>query len=68
MIPLDAGEIDESIFETELGDVVTGKKVRESDDDITLFKSVGLALQDILTANFVYQKALEAGVGEEFIF
>ncbi|MCP4631551.1 MAG: ornithine cyclodeaminase family protein [candidate division Zixibacteria bacterium] len=68
IIPFDADEIDGSILNTELGDVVTGKKIRESDSDITLFKSVGLALQDISVANFVYQKAVEKSKGVEFNF
>lgn len=68
IIPFSEAEIDESILDTELGDVVAGKKVRESDTDITLFKSVGLALQDISVADFVYRKAKEMGRGLEFNF
>ena len=53
----------------EIGDLVTGaKQGRESDDEITLFKSVGLSIQDISTAYHVYQQAVEQGVGTEFDF
>ena len=46
----------------EIGEVVVGQVPgRQSEDDITLFKSVGLAVEDVVTAELVYRKALEAG-------
>jgi ornithine cyclodeaminase/alanine dehydrogenase-like protein (mu-crystallin family) len=51
---------------TELGRIVAGRDPgRTSDDEITLFKSNGLALEDISTALRVYNLARERGVGEE---
>jgi len=51
---------------TELGRIVAGRDVgRTSDDDITIFKSNGIALEDISTALRVYNLARERGVGEE---
>jgi len=53
----------------DLGAVITGKLAgRTTHDEITLFKSVGLAIQDISTALAVYKLAKESGVGTEFIF
>lgn len=47
-----------------LADVVGGSVPgRNSDDDITLFESQGLAVQDITTGIRVYQLALERGIG-----
>lgn len=62
---LDRGVISwESV--TELGRVIAGHtKGRTSDDQITLFKSNGIALEDISTALRVYRLARERGVGEE---
>ena len=37
------------------------KKGRESDGEITIFDSTGLAIQDIACAKFVYEKAKERG-------
>ncbi|RKX26007.1 MAG: ornithine cyclodeaminase family protein [Candidatus Zixiibacteriota bacterium] len=69
MIPIADGELSESHIKAELGEVVTGlKQVRSSDDDITLFKSNGLAIQDVATAKLVYDKALEAGIGTDVDF
>ncbi len=49
-----------------LADVVSGNAPgRNSDDDITLFESQGLAVQDITTGIRVYQLALERGLGRE---
>ena len=50
---------------TELGHIVAGHRSgRSSDDDITLFKSNGIALEDISTALRVYNLARERGIGE----
>lgn len=51
---------------TELGRIVAGRdQGRTSDDEITLFKSNGIALEDISTALKVYNLARERGVGDE---
>jgi ornithine cyclodeaminase/alanine dehydrogenase-like protein (mu-crystallin family) len=48
----------------ELGDFVTGKaKGRTSPSELTLFKSLGIALEDVAFAELVYQRALAAGAG-----
>jgi ornithine cyclodeaminase/alanine dehydrogenase len=61
---VNAGEIPESHFYAELGEIIAGtKKGRETDKEITLFKSNGLAIQDTATALLVYNKAIEAGIG-----
>lgn len=42
----------------EIGEVVAGsKKGRSSDEEITLFKSVGVAIEDVVAADLVYRKA-----------
>ncbi len=65
MIPLKNGEIKEDHFYAELGEIITGrKKGRVNDKEITLFKSNGLAIQDVAAAKIVYDKALELGIGK----
>ena len=50
----------------ELHSVVTGKHPgRSSADQITLFKSHGIALWDVAVAGFVYEQALQQGKGRE---
>ena len=64
IIPVNAGEIPETHFYAEMGEIISGKKEgRGSDSEITLFKSNGLAIQDAATALLVYRKAIEAGIG-----
>ena len=65
-VPLSKGIITRSDIYAELGEIVAGvKKGREKDEEITIFDSTGLAIQDVATANLVYRKALEKGVGKE---
>ena len=69
IIPIDEGVYSWDDIHGSLGDVITGKiPGRENDQEITLFKSVGLAIQDISTAYHVYNKAVELGAGLSFDF
>ncbi len=64
MIPLKEGSVTEDHFYAELGDLVTGKKKgRTNENEITVFKSNGLAIQDAATAKLIYDKAVAAGIG-----
>jgi ornithine cyclodeaminase/alanine dehydrogenase-like protein (mu-crystallin family) len=49
-----------------LREVVSGNAGRRSPDEITLFKSVGLAIEDLAAAALVLERARAAGVGENF--
>ncbi|HEY9245899.1 MAG TPA: alanine dehydrogenase [Candidatus Methanoperedens sp.] len=63
-VPLSGGLIGQKDILGELGEVITGRlKVRIKDSDITVFDSTGLAIQDVASANLVYQKALEKNIG-----
>lgn len=69
MIPIAEGVINAEHFYAELGEIITGKKNgRIHEDEITLFKSNGLAIQDVATAKLIYDKALEAGIGTQLDF
>jgi alanine dehydrogenase len=51
----------------ELGDLVRGRaKGRSSPSEVTLFKSLGIALEDVAFAELIYQRAVKAGVGKRF--
>jgi len=50
----------------ELKDIVAGYRPgRSGEDDITLFKSTGLALWDVAVAGEIYRRARERGMGRE---
>lgn len=62
--PIQQGLLSENDIHGELGDVVTGKIAsRENEDEITVFKSVGVAVQDLISADLVLKKAQEKGAG-----
>jgi alanine dehydrogenase len=47
----------------ELHEVVGGDKRRTSDEEITVFKSCGIALWDVAAAGYIYRQALDVGKG-----
>jgi ornithine cyclodeaminase len=64
LIPLKNKTITENDFSGELGKVILGDlEGRSSDQQITVFKSVGAAILDLVTAFRIYEKAVELGVG-----
>ena len=64
LIPLRSGEISEAHIAAELGEVVAGLKPgRLSDGEITVFKSLGLAVEDLAAARYVADRAAAAGLG-----
>ena len=66
LIPIKAGAITRRHVRAELADVVTGARPgRNSPMEITLFKSVGFAPEDAVTARLAYDRAVAAGLGTE---
>ena len=63
------GAIPSEHIRAELSDVVTGVHPgRSSLDEITIFKSLGLAIEDLAAAAYVYQKAADQGLGNRIDF
>ena len=66
IIPLQEKVITTDHIHAELGEITSGiKPARETEDEITLFKSVGLAIQDAAAAKLVYERAREQQIGTE---
>ena len=66
MIPIKEGVITADHIHADLGEIVTHKKPgRTSPDQITVFKSNGLAIQDVAASRLVFDKAKKAGLGVE---
>ena len=69
MKAINAGAIKESDIHAELGEIILGKKTgRQSDDEITFFKSVGNAVQDAAAAQLALKNAREMKLGTEVEF
>lgn len=67
LIPLENGTITKDDFTGDLGEVILGKVVgRENDDEIIVFKTVGIGTQDLITAKYIYDKAIEQGIGTKW--
>jgi ornithine cyclodeaminase/alanine dehydrogenase-like protein (mu-crystallin family) len=67
IIPMKQGLIEKDHICAELGEIVAGlKKGRESTQQVTLFKSVGVAVQDIAAANRILAAAERLNLGTEF--
>jgi len=58
------GLVDESHIVAELGEILLGQaQGREGPDEITLFKSLGLAVEDVAAATYIHARAQAEGVG-----
>ncbi len=64
VLPMKAGALMESDIHAELGEIAAGKKDgRQSEDEITFFKSVGNAIQDLAAASVVLKNAEKMKLG-----
>ncbi|WP_144172280.1 ornithine cyclodeaminase family protein [Pseudomonas sp. Kh13] len=67
--PLTAKIIGLNDIHGELGEILLGTKPgRENDEEITIFDSTGMAIQDNTTAEKIYRNALESNAGTFFVF
>ena len=67
--PMRAGLFDESHICGELGEVILGQiPGRQSNDEVTYFKSVGIAVQDAMAAQVALTNALKMDIGKEVDF
>jgi ornithine cyclodeaminase/alanine dehydrogenase-like protein (mu-crystallin family) len=69
-VPKAEGLIGDDHIKGEIGEILTGKaKGRTSKDEITIFKSAGLAIEDVAAAQLIYKKALseKAGTWIDFV-
>jgi ornithine cyclodeaminase/alanine dehydrogenase-like protein (mu-crystallin family) len=69
LIPLGEGAIGPGHIRAELGEVLTGLAPgRTGDDELTVFESLGLAVEDLAAAEYVARRARETGAGTEVEF
>jgi len=68
-IPLREGAITQEHILADLAELTSGvRAVRNSTEDITLFKSVGIAIEDLAAAHAIYERAVREGRGTQIDF
>jgi len=66
VLGISEGRFTVSHIQGELGEVVLGRvKGRTADDQVTIFKSLGMAVEDVVAADLVFRRAAETGAGTE---
>jgi alanine dehydrogenase len=69
LLAIEEGQIAREHVAAELGEIVLGRQAgRQSVDEITVFKSCGVAFEDAVTAGLALERARASGVGREFDF
>jgi ornithine cyclodeaminase len=68
VIPIKEGAFDASHIAGELGDVFGARLPgRQREDQITIFKSLGMAVEDVAAARLAFERASERGLGRGFV-
>lgn len=63
-VPISEGQLKPEEIFAQIGEIVAGKVLgRTSKDEITIFDSTGLAIQDVASGRMVYETALKSGKG-----
>ncbi|MDO8678836.1 MAG: ornithine cyclodeaminase family protein [Acidobacteriota bacterium] len=66
VLGISEGRFTVSHIKGELGEVVLGRvQGRTADDQVTIFKSLGMAVEDVVAADLVFRRAAETGAGTE---
>ncbi len=69
LIPMAQGELTADVVNDEIGEVVAGlKRGRTNAEEVTLYKSGGIALQDVAIGKLILDRARERGIGVSFAF
>lgn len=67
-VPWSKGLLDEKKLAGTIGEVIAGMKKGRIGDEITVFDSTGLSIQDIATAHIAYERAMKSGRGTDLEF
>ncbi len=67
-VPLSTGALSRGSIDAALGEIIAGEKPGREGDEITVFDSTGLAVQDVALARVIYDQACAQNVGREVDF
>ena len=67
VLAIGEGAIDQSHIAAELGEVVAGARPgRQDHHEVTIFKSLGMAVEDVAAAHLAFERAQARGMGRNF--
>jgi ornithine cyclodeaminase len=68
VLPIEEGRFSADRIAGELGELFAGRVPgRLSDRDVTLFESLGMAIEDVAAADLVYRRAAQVGLGRGLV-
>ena len=68
VIPIKEGAFDDSHIAGELGELAAGRiGGRSKPSDVTIFKSLGMAVEDVAAAHLAFERAAERGLGRAVV-
>jgi ornithine cyclodeaminase/alanine dehydrogenase-like protein (mu-crystallin family) len=65
VMAIEQGAIEPSHIHASIDELVSGEKPLPDESRLTVFKSLGMALEDLVAADLIYRKAREQGIGTE---
>lgn len=68
LIPIKEGALTASAIAGELGEVLAGRVAGRTGDEVSVFRSLGLPVEDAVACEEIYRRAVQRGVGEEIAF
>lgn len=68
MVPIAEGLMTADSIVAEVGEVLAGTREGRTGDEVTVFKSLGLPIQDVVACEAIYRRAVDAGVGHQIEF
>jgi ornithine cyclodeaminase len=68
LVPIEEGVLSPAAIAGELGDVLAGRVPGRVGDELSVFKSLGLPIEDAVACEEIYRRAVERGMGEQIAF
>ena len=68
LVPIEEGALSPDAIAGELGEVLAGRVPGRIGDELSVFKSLGLPIEDAVACEEIYRRAVERGMGEQIAF
>jgi ornithine cyclodeaminase/alanine dehydrogenase-like protein (mu-crystallin family) len=68
LVPIKEGVLSQAAIACELGEILAGRVAGRVGAEVSVFKSLGLPIEDAVACEEIYRRAVERGIGEEIAF